>query len=325
MLRPGINKNPVDIVATLPVPATAGMCMVTDPRGLSSYIYFLFSATSFWRVDTTSWTWQQLASPTAAIMTGFGAGTCMCWDQSGGTIYAFGPGAGGGDDAWTARYTIATNTWDARDLTGDMDALLGAPWGTDGSLCHPCTAIADAPATAAALGPIAADGYILLVGNNLGVAYVYDIAGDAWTNTPAARGANAGAGSTLNWLWGYSQNRVYSLDGGGLDTSRYYGIAGNAWAAVTPVPAWTPAPPNTGTSAIPSCDGSLRYIHLNSTGTILQFNPATSAVTPLASLYGTEGAATVGRKLAAYKVGDREYLLAMGQSTTQLQRVQIIR
>ncbi len=321
MLRPGINKNPVDIVATLPVPATAGMCMVTDPRGTSPYIYFLFSATSFWRLDTTGWTWQQLASPTAAIMTAFGAGTCMTMDVSGGTIYAFGPGAGGGDDAWTARYTIATDTWAAMDATGDMDALLGATWASDGVLVHPCTSLSpDVPA----IGAIPANDYLLLTGNAGLVTYVYQISTDAWTAPLLARPFVVGAGTTASWLWGYSANRVYGQDAGGTAPSRYYNITANTWNNVTPVPALTTLP-NTGTCAISSCCGSLQYLHLNATGTILQFNPATSEVTPLATLYGPEGAATAGSKLAAYKVGDREFLLAMLQSTTQLQRVQIIR
>jgi len=62
-LEPFIDPSVWELLYTMPVAAGAGACACNDQRGSNRYIYYLFSATSFWRFDTLTSAWQQLANP----------------------------------------------------------------------------------------------------------------------------------------------------------------------------------------------------------------------------------------------------------------------
>ena len=71
-LKLGIDVPVFQWMRFLPVASAAGCCMCTDERGTNRYIYFVFAAAGFWRYDTYTDSWQQLANPSAFV---FAAGT----------------------------------------------------------------------------------------------------------------------------------------------------------------------------------------------------------------------------------------------------------
>lgn len=312
-MRPGVDKNPIDIIATLPLAATAGAFIVNDPRGTGRYFYIGLANASFWRLDSYSWTLQRLPNIPAPLV--FGAGTCATLDVSSGLLYVFGAGVGGGVDAETYSFNTTTNVWTALDALNDMDGFLGAVWASDGALVHPCSTIAFA----------ASNDFIYMCGNKSLNTFQYTISTDRWTRLPPAnRAVTGGNGVTMTWNWSVSVDAINSIDGDGVATMEHYGIAGNAWAADVPVPLWT-TNPDTGTCACPSTDGARVYIRLNATGRIYEYSPLTKAVTPLATMSGTDGAASVGGKLVAYTVGGKEYLVLFQHGGMDVQRIRIVR
>ena len=120
-----------------PVTPATGCCSTDDN---DRCIYTLFSASSFWRYDTWSDTWQQLASPPGGT---FGAGTCMRYTKMvGGQWPATSSGTvmgsvylilSSGTGAPTFhKYDIATNVWTALSVVS-----FAATFGTDGYIAFP--------------------------------------------------------------------------------------------------------------------------------------------------------------------------------------------
>lgn len=120
-----------------PATSAAGTCCVDDGE---RFIYFLFSATSFWAYDTWANSWQQRANPTGGTV---GAGTCMQYtgmmggkfpNTSTGTVYGsiFALITSGTGSPVFNKYDIATNSWSALSVTN-----LPATFGTDGSMAFP--------------------------------------------------------------------------------------------------------------------------------------------------------------------------------------------
>lgn len=122
-----------EIVKYLSANSAAGSSMTDDGE---RYIYYLISATLFYRIDT----WkgcqhQQLANPTGT----FGAGTTLkytkqVWSQLNWVVYGSVYGlitSGTGLPTYT-RYDIASNTWVVQNVTN-----LPATFGTDSYICFP--------------------------------------------------------------------------------------------------------------------------------------------------------------------------------------------
>jgi hypothetical protein len=85
-----------------------GTWVCNDLRGTNRYIYYLGSATSFWRYDTVNNGWQQLASPPGGT---FGTGNCLVYDPSQGTAgYVWALIANATLPTWQY-YDIALNIW----------------------------------------------------------------------------------------------------------------------------------------------------------------------------------------------------------------------
>lgn len=118
----------------LPANSAAGSCIADDN---DRYIYYLISATSFWRIDTWGLsTPQQLANPTGGTV---GAGTNITFVKEIGTqvqgvvygsIYAI-ISSGVGLPVYN-KYDCGTNVWSALSVTG-----LPATFGTDAYLQCP--------------------------------------------------------------------------------------------------------------------------------------------------------------------------------------------
>ena len=300
----------------LPVNVGAGALVLTHPQGLSDEAFVLLSATEFHLVNLKLGGRLRLPNPPGGLT--WGAGVTGLWDSSrgaAGRLYIFGPAAGPAF-AWWHHFDVATWAWDVGGAPNiaALTALLAAPWGTDAALAHPCTGVALA----------ASDDFVYLTGNNGLPFYRYNITepgGAEWTTVPpAARAVAAGAGCTLAWPWGVGVDRLYSVDGGGVGTMEYHGIAGDAWAAVVPVPVWTTLP-TTGTCSCTSGDGRLVYIRLNATGEVYSFNPLTLAIRPVGKVGeatgsdGTAAAATVGRKMSLWRKDGDDVLVVLVNGT----------
>lgn len=310
------GQNPVDILCNLPAVAPAGSFIVTDPRGVHPLAYLGFGQALFYELNLWTGALQRLADIPAGLV--FGAGTCAAYDSTNGRVWAVGPGAGAGDDSYTGYFSLATGAWVAADAGNTLDGLLGATWGTDASLFCFSTALSGAyPITNAA-----GIANLLLRGSGLNTCYQFGIGADTWVAS-AVPGVVSGAGTTLVPAWGHNPDRVYSTHGGGSTVVRYYGIAGNAWGNVTPVPTFVDAP-NTGTSAVAHPDGRKILYRLNATGQILYYDPVTNALVPYARIYGPDGTATVGSKLCAYKQDGDTYLVALVHGSSQVQRIRIV-
>jgi hypothetical protein len=216
-LRPGIDLPVYQWLRFMPASSAAGCCMCNDETGTNRFIYFIFSATSFWKYDIWSDSWQQLASPPSFT---FGAGTAMVFDPSGGTqgyIWLFGPSSSS-PYAVFAYYDIANNTWTSRAAPSG----LSAQWGTDAALVHTCSFYASS----------GNDDHIYLIGNNSTTFYRYSISANSWT-TLAALPASAGAGCAIHWDWAGDTDKLYVLRGGGTSTIYLYSISGNSWTTLT--------------------------------------------------------------------------------------------
>lgn len=119
--------------ATLPAATVAGSCICTDGK---RYIYYLVSATSFWRIDTWCGVHEQLANPTGGTV---GAGTTMTYCDTLGKIDSgeiYGSilaliTSGTGAPVFN-KYDVLTNTWANLNVTN-----LPGTFGTDGYLCFP--------------------------------------------------------------------------------------------------------------------------------------------------------------------------------------------
>lgn len=135
--KPMIDMPVIEQLSFAPATSAAGTCCVDDNE---RFIYWLFSATSFWRFDTWANTWQQLANPTGGTV---GAGTCMQFTkmigdqfptastgQVFGSVFAL-ITSGVGAPVFN-KYDIATNTWSALSVTN-----LPATFGSDGSFAFP--------------------------------------------------------------------------------------------------------------------------------------------------------------------------------------------
>ena len=132
----GIDIPEWDQLAFAPATGVAGTNLVDDNRRYI-YTYFQTSATvaQFWRYDTWSDCWQQLATP--ATQTGTVANMLYTEGVGGqwagrtfGAIYLF---VGNGTVCYLYKYDIATNAWSANLGTTNVPAAFA----TDAYLMHP--------------------------------------------------------------------------------------------------------------------------------------------------------------------------------------------
>lgn len=271
-----------------PATAAAGNAMVTDLRGTHRYIYAIYSVASFWRYDTITDTWQQLASPGALGGSGtWGAGTTMIFDPSRGTAgwiwlingYTTTPGFG--------YYDIATDTWVSRALP------ITTAWGTDGQLVHTCSTYHTS----------GNDDHIWLVGNNATTLYRYSISGNSWSSAFTAAPAAIGAGCIAEWCWSFNTDRIYVFRGAGTATLYFYSISGTSWSTVT----WRPSSVETlttGSAGIYDPDANRIYIQRDNTHRVWAFDLATSEATPSGTAPFVAGTAHAGCGVMYIKTAD---------------------
>jgi len=262
--------------------ATPGI-LCNDKRGTGRYIYYLFSATSFWRYCTWANTYQQLASPPAGTT---GAGTALIYDPSNAYVWAL-ISNGTVTPTWQY-YNTATNTWTARSVTNRP-----ATFGTDAALSHPCTTYGEA----------ASDDFIYLIGNAAATFYRYSISGNSWVASPttvANCGSTSGAGCALIWTPGYDIDRIVRMRGTASATFEYYSISGNSWNAIAVLPATETY--TTGTMAASRGILDEIFIQKDATARIYRLDLGDGSITPVATEYMVAtGAALVGDRFVYVK------------------------
>lgn len=283
----GLDLPIWEVVQPLPAASAAGACMCNDERGTNRYSYVLLSATSFWRYDHWTNTYQQLTSPPSGT---FGIGTCMVYDptyntNSGGVWVIL---ASAGAPVFYV-YDVTLHTWAGPKSVVNLPGTIG----TDAQMVH----------TDSAYNVAGNDDFIYLVGNAGSVIYRYSISGNAWIATLAALPAVTGAGCSAHWLYGWNTGKLVVVRGGLAKDIYIYDIAGNTWTT----PAYQPQLETftTGTMAIPRAAGTKLLIQKDATMRVFQFDPAAGAagtMEPAATQYlALTGAALVGDRFVVFK------------------------
>jgi hypothetical protein len=282
--------------------------MCNDERGTDRFIYFIFAANSFWRYDTWTDSFQQLANPPSFS---FGAGTAMVFDPSRGSqgyIWLFGP-LSSSPFAVFAFYDIANNTWTSRAVPSG----LSSSWGTDAALIHTCSSYNSS----------GNDDYIYLIGNNSTTFYRYSITDNSWTTLTSVP-ASIGAGCGIHWDWGSggNSNFLYVIRGAGTSTIYRYSISGNSWASVT----YRPSTETFTTGTVSVYDPQRRRIWIvkDNTHRTLYFDLANSIMYPGGIFPYVSGTAIVGKGLCYIRTSDdAEYLYYRRNSGTEFWRTLI--
>lgn len=297
-----------DTLAVLPTASAAGACSCADKRGTGRYVYHYLAAAGFWRYDIWTNAWNQLASPAAAT---FAAGTCMCFDPSRGTagyVWLFVPKSVA-NWAYLYYYDVAAGTWSADQ--GVVGMALGAQFGTDGSLVHPCTTY-DAGGN---------DDVLYLIGNAATVLYKYTISTTTWSVMANPCPATMGAGCCIEWLFGVDNTKFLVMRGTASATFYTMTLA-NVWSAaltiIGNVETFT-----TGSVADYVAPKHL-YIKKDATTRILRLNYATLTMEPARTFAGTDGAAIAGDGLVWMKSkAGRRYLYYRALSNTNHYRTML--
>jgi hypothetical protein len=308
-LKPGVDLPVYQWLRFLPASSANGSSMCNDKRGTNRFIYFIFSATSFWRYDTWSDSWQQLANPPSFS---FGSGTAIIFDPSRGTsgyVWLFGP-LSSSPFAVFAFYDIANNAWTSRAAPSG----LASAWGTDASLVHTCS-IYNASGN---------DDYIYLIGNNATTFYRYSITDNTWT-TLASLPAAAGAGCSIHWDWGPggNPNFLYAIRGGASVAIFRYSISGNSWTTLS----YTPSVETFGAGSVSVYDPNRRriWIEKDNTHRMYYFDLATSTMFPGGIWPFSGGTAMVGDGLCYVKTPDEaEFLYFRRHTGTEFWRTLIL-
>jgi hypothetical protein len=273
----------------------SGVCCCADLRGNNRYIYWLFSATQFWRYDTYANTWQQLSNPPGGTV---GAGTEIIFDPSRGTSgYVWALIANGSASPTWQYYDITANTWTARAV-----ANLPAAPGTDSALAHTCTTY----------NVSGNDDYIYLVTNASTTFYRFSISGNAWVNTLTVQPSAPGAGCRLVWQPGWNTDRLLRIRGGGYNTIDYYSITGNNWTGLTYNPSSETL--TTGTHAIQrGINTDQVFIQKDATQRIFCFDCGDLTLIPQSTQYLiTPSTAYVGNRMTYVKESNNiEYIYMM--------------
>jgi len=347
-MRPG-NIPPVEILTPLPVATSAGACFASDIRGTDRYIYYFVptstTAATFWRYDTYSNDWQQLAVPgTIGGNARFGAGCALVVDPSAGS----GTGVIVGDvpNVWLFHphaiapfaqlqfYCISSNAWTtasqaggAFDAAGLGGAQLTAQWAGDTAITHTCTA----------LNSTVNDRYVYITGSNVanagGVAtvfYRYDLT----TGTVAAMQVHAvaaGLGCTLAFI-PQIPDRLYYQRGGATANWENYNIAANTWTN------WGVTAPGTdtfttGTALIGDASRGKFVTRASTTAggqiKLLEMDPLITAagrpeLRPVGNGYLGDGTPHSGSLLAMANTGTSKYLYVARNTSTDFQRIWIV-
>ncbi len=302
-LKKGIDLPVWQWLRFLPTSASHGATACTDERGTNRFIYFLLGSTSFWRYDTWTDTFQQLANPPSLT---FGQGVTMTFDPSRNYIWLFAPLSSSPYNVF-AYYDIANNTWVSRAAVSG----LSSQWGTDAVLVHTCTSYNTA----------GNDDYIYLIGNSSTTWYRYSISANTWTTMTPALPASALSGCGLIWTFGFNADRLYYIRGGGTNSIYYFSISGNTWTTLT----YQPATETFTTGTTYAYDTLNRiYIQKDNTHRIFYLQLDENIMYPGPTAPYTAGSAVVGDGLIYIKTPDgAEYLYFRRHNSTEFWRTLI--
>ncbi len=331
MDRPGFTLPKITYLRQAPFVAQAGSCLCTSPAGSSRYVYGLLPnpATTgfanmalFYRYaigregSAIADSWQILATPPWTATETIDSGTCLIVDATDGRVWMLTADNAAGPIYHRFRdYNTATDAWTAHAPGGanDLEAVLAlaAPI-TNASLAHPCTALSSLVVTD--------DRIYAAVGNSANLAAYSKGAANWVAPALAARGGVAAAGSSLDFMIGRPDN-LYGLRGGGVGNLDVYTISTNAWATVAatiPVHLFGAGVEVTSTLEAPN------VLLLHESGTIYELD-RTGALSSIASVAGSDGAAHSGHGLVSWSVGTKRFVGVRLHSKNEWQRIEIVR
>lgn len=307
------NKVLIDVpffqlMATPPAASAAGACMTGDG---ARFLYYLVSATSFWRYDAWADSWQQLANPPGGTV---GAGTALQWDSANNRIWAL---ISNGVAAPTFQYyDPATNAWTARSVTN-----LPGTFGTDADMCMPTIP----------QGAVSSD-FIYLIGNASTVFYRFQVTTNTWSTSLTAQPSACGAGCGLTFLPGHGggNDHIIRVRGAAANTIDYYSISGNSWTPIAYQPATETFSAGTYMCKILSGTPSPRIaVSKDTTGRVFEID-LSAATGPRANMLATQslitnGAAVVGKRMdTVLSVDGIEFLFLIPNTASQLVRMPLI-
>lgn len=191
--------------------------IVTDERGTHRYLYMPMTNTNkFWRYDTYTDSFQQLADPPGPGYTSI-SNICMIFDPSRNYIWMWYYNSG----SYFQYYDIATDTWTPRTTT----LYVGA------DMTHTCTTYNNN----------GDDDSIYTF--SLGSSRIrrYSISNNSWSYV----GSNVmsyvigpyGGGANIKWLWGYDPNKIWIMPGYSTNVIFTYDIQNNIYTQEFYIPA----------------------------------------------------------------------------------------
>jgi hypothetical protein len=241
----GDHIGQVERLVDIPVATGNGTVICADPRGTGRYLYILITSGTFWRYDTYTGGWQQLATGSSST------GVAMIYDVDNNCIWLT-------TNTTFWRYTIATNVWTVMSVVGiTSDSNI---W-----LVH----------TATALG--GNGDYIYRAEGAKLTMLRYQISDDAagWVSTtakPATGYASFGA-----WDFGNDTTRIIVPLGSSANFYSY--PIGSAWNLLAPQPALAVAL-SLGSSYAYDPDRKRLYFTLNVTNQLYYYDTVANTINP---------------------------------------------
>lgn len=292
----------IDYLPNLPVVATAGSCVAYDRRPMFTDIYFLAptsaNSAQFYVIDAGANTISKLTPPALTAASIVGAGTTMCYDETMGRVWLYNAQsstASGREWASWQYYDVAYGDW----FTCDVASLaLSAPWSVDAALVHTDGDIC----VGQVVGGQPADDHVYLCGNDATNLYRYSISADTWTIVAGSGGVREGTpGAGTNLIWNeWNNDQILSWRGRGSNLLDVYTISTDTWSAGI-----TPNPPLICTTGFQSAslhaNGSTSLVSTG--GVIYALDHTSYRVTPLATIYGSDGTPHLGNGLFYYRTG----------------------
>jgi len=340
----GLDQPVRDFLADLPIAATAGICCVSDPRGIAdvrgkryAFLAIPTSGTAFtlYRVDLETRAISPLAAPPAAGGGGTYNTSLMAglYDASGGaasdrpTLY-FMVGMTGANRVQWLTYDINTDAWGAVLALPTCGPAGASDLATSICLCHPCALLGNFVALNANID----EDYIYAVGDGgqwgaAGPSRVaqYRKSTNTWAYLTGAGGARPGApaaGSKAVWLPNYP-NRIYSTRGGASTVFDYYSFTTFAWGvAVNPLP-FMVLGAGTEITTLYETPGFIAVRPSSNPNMIFSMELGGARFELVAAIDGVDGTIHESNALLAWWIAGQYFLGVIPHSKSEIQRIQI--
>ena len=305
-----VNTGSIQQMQDVPVTVAAGACSTSCAlvNNGNQYINYLLNASSFWRYNVLTDTWQQLANPKGAVS--FVAGCSVVYDPNVGTmggVWLFTPKTGS-PYCILQVYDIALDTW----TTKAIPSGLAVAWETAATLLV-------TPTQAHASGDNDA---IYLAGNNATTWYKYSKSGDSWAEIATALPAAAGAACKLIWEYGKDPNKILYIRGALTSAMYEYDLTAGTFGSAL---AFQPSTETYGSGSSWAYNGVDRvFVTKEATRRIYSLNLAALRMRPFGTIPYSGGVAREGDKMTYVADSNSEWIYLTNNSASQFYRFEII-